>query len=364
MGQNKFCRHISNSLYLQPRNDKRLTAAPCCWFLKNETVVMTTEDVQHYQQQVKQITDYSGGQCDNCLLREQYGFRKSIRQKGFEIFNESDGEDLINLEVQIDNRCNAACIMCSEQFSTQWKTLNNKLKGISITSKFNPSSFYVENIIKGLDLSKLRYLQFVGGEPFYTSTHLDVLKLVPHPENVFLRYTTNNSIFPTDEIFQEWKKFKKIGICVSLDDVADRFEYIRWPLQWHQVDSNIKKYLSLKDQNISVTINCTLNPLSIWYHNELVEYLSNLFEVEDPYESGILFIDYTKWSKVDLDRCPDDLRESVYQKFGPDHRVSKMLSGMNQDMYEPMTQWLATQEKLRGCKPWQEVFPEMTAYFK
>jgi MoaA/NifB/PqqE/SkfB family radical SAM enzyme len=317
---------------------------------------------------MNKITDYSSGDCNMCQLRENAGFKQSLRHSSFTKITEHDGDNLINLEVQMDNACNAACVMCSDNFSSQWKTLNRKEDS---SYRFGDTSVItahcMDNIIRKLDLSHLRELKFLGGEPFYTSTQLELLKIVPNPENVNLRYTTNGSILPDTETLEMWKKFKSIDLCFSIDGIGDRFEYVRWPLKWHQIDRNLRKLNDCKNYfNITVIrTGATLNPFLIFYLDELENYLADVYGVSiiELYEQRLLNIDFANFSKTDLACSPTALRSVVIDKYGSDHKVSKMMKAMDFQSHDFMISWLEKQEKLRNCMHWRDVFPEIVKYF-
>ena len=46
--------------------------------------------------------------------------------------------------------------------------------------------------------------------------------------------------------FDLWKKFDKVQISCSIDDLTDRNYYIRYPTKWIDVENNLNKLLQLK----------------------------------------------------------------------------------------------------------------------
>ena len=61
--------------------------------------------------------------------------------------------------------------------------------------------------------------------------HFDILEKCVEfgiAKDITLAYNTNGSIFPQDKI-ELWEQFKKVEIFVSIDDISERFEYIRFP---------------------------------------------------------------------------------------------------------------------------------------
>ena len=108
-----------------------------------------------------------------------------------------------------------------------------------------------------IDISKVTRLGIIGGEPFYNDFHVKILNMIPCPENVTLSYPTNGSIWPDDWIFELWSHFKKVIINFSIDDMYERFTYIRWPLKWSRVEENFRRFVSLlPDSNFQVRIHC------------------------------------------------------------------------------------------------------------
>jgi wyosine [tRNA(Phe)-imidazoG37] synthetase (radical SAM superfamily) len=359
--QNNFCRHISNSLFLKVLPDNRLTASPCCYFL-NEKQLVDFNDILAYKKEIVSLSTFDSGHCNKCKFREQSEFRESIRQQSFKLIPNTAGTDLVNLELQIDNECNAACIMCSEQFSSQWKKLNLKQKKVYDIVPSTSVEDHFHTFLKHLDLTKLQKLKILGGEPFYNKVHSNILQLIPHPENVTLQYVTNGSIFPEQSIIDSWKKFHKVVLVVSIDDIEQRYEYVRWPLKWHQLDKNLKSFVDLqKTINCKIFVNCTLNPLTIYYMKNLEQYLGLVFGQENL--DNHLRYDYAGFSNVNLSYCPENLSRDVIEKFGESHTISKILKTLSLEKNYRMIEWLENQENIRKCDSWKDVFPEIVHYF-
>ena len=85
-----------------------------------------------------------------------------------------------------------------------------------------------------------------------------------------MHYTTNGSIFPDTEWWDIWKYFKKVDIQLSIDGVGARFEYIRFPGNWNNLEKNVSDYkIKIKNcENMQLSISHTLGALNIFYLDE------------------------------------------------------------------------------------------------
>ena len=81
---------------------------------------------------------------------------------------------------------------------------------------------------------------------------------------VSLLYNTNATIF-SESVVRAWKKFKRVQICLSIDDIGERLEFQRFPAKWSRVEANIRKYLEHQDERIQLTLFCSVSVLNIFY---------------------------------------------------------------------------------------------------
>ena len=92
------------------------------------------------------------------------------------------------LETGISSLCNMACIMCGPRASSTIFSIQNPKKKV-------PKGFHESNDNINDDLSELRYLKFVGGEPMLEHKHDDLLEKVieqnENPKNLAIEYHTN-----------------------------------------------------------------------------------------------------------------------------------------------------------------------------
>lgn len=270
--QDKFCPHLDNSFYFIEKNN-RLLLQPCCW-VQNPGIEIKHNNSINISKIIskKAVLNNPQHYCKECLTREKFGYNESLRSWGKKIIpiNAEKNFPYI-LNFNFDNKCNAACVICTADRSSLWK------KELGLYFDDTLSDKYFEIISSSLNFDKVKNIQFAGGEPLLSENYKKILRLIPYPENVSIGYATNGSIYPDTDLLNIWKKFKNIYITFSIDGVGNVFDYIRWPLKWNKVSNNCKDYIELsKTYNINVKINFTVNPLNILDYKNLKNWVKTL----------------------------------------------------------------------------------------
>ena len=220
--------------------------------------------------------------CKRCWDDEDAGL-PSKRQLDWEyIFHKQDpGIDSLKvLSLPFGNSCNLACRTCGSSSSSGWiseaKKLKQYLPDIEI---FKHQKFYQDkNFIDKIKekSSNLLHVEFPGGEPFLAGIdeHLDFLDyLIDNgSDTISLHYMTNATIFPKKEFWDRWKKFKKVDIQLSIDGIEEKFEYLRWPGKWQEVNENIKLFTAITSPNLQISVSHTVSIFNIFYLPEFIKW--------------------------------------------------------------------------------------------
>ena len=358
---NKFCRYLSNSIRIEYGQLR-----PCCWF--NQSVNLNdTVAVTDFLSNVESIDQWNIHTCSECLMREhnkEYSPRlESFKRKSLEGI--TDNSKAI-IEIQIDRDCNAACLICSSSNSTTWEKYENKINNISIREVIDhkPAMLaYIEQIVKAVDFSQAKELLFLGGEPLRTDSHLELLKLIKHPENISIRYTTNGSYRPTDDVLKEWRRYKEVRVQFSIDGTEEHFNYLRWPLQWSQVENNLKFLQTKPLDNIVISpFSYTVTPFSLYYHDRYIQWATDLFG-----DGEAMLGKHGPWQPrgdiaMSLTAVPPELQTVIREKYGVNHYISKLLEPYNPSSLTKFQEYVNYHDQHRQTN-WREVFPEMVKYF-
>jgi len=360
---NDFCKYLSNQIRVEYGQLR-----PCCWFTDSVDVTIS-KDVAGFQNDLNKIVDWktAGSRCDECKIREEKKLF-SPRLQSFEraAFRNVSDDSKVSLEIQIDKDCNGACLVCGPWNSTTWEKYNNKIKNIPIREVANPkiaSDEFVRELTRIIDFSSTREILFLGGEPLRTDSHIQLLQNIQTPEQTIVKYTTNGSYRPDAKTLETWSRFKEIQLQFSIDGIGEHFNYLRWPLQWSQVEDNLRFILDLPSDYIQLTkFSYTTTPLSLYYHNRYEEWANNFFQGTKHKDMFVKPWQPRGETPMRLSATPPRLQHAIKEKYGPDHAIFKLLEPFNLKQYVSFINYLRYHDKHRQTK-WQDVFPEMQEFF-
>lgn len=247
------------------------TWRPCCRFRGGPSLDVTEVPFNEYRNSKFYqgiLKDMETGWAEGCLKCKQEEERghNSLRQKSNQILEGSEG--ITYIELSLSNECNLACKMCCADYSTTWNKLiinNKKLKEYH-HPKSQPQ-IDVETVFKGVDLSKLRHIKYLGGEPFITPQIKDLFEFLEINniiQNVMFTCNTNVTLFPKKwEIYLS--KFKKVNIELSIDGYGKVNDYIRYGKSWDTIYDNFLKWVDYRDRskNIEVHIFTTVQAYNL-----------------------------------------------------------------------------------------------------
>lgn len=341
----KYCRHLSNTYrFTWPG----VQYTPCCWVPS----VPIDKNVTELRKEIEsKVLSDPEKYCYECIRREKTPYNLSTRQQAkFKIpADVPDGVPVL-LDFQIDTTCNAACVICSPQVSSLWR------KQIDPNYKLETYGKQHDEILNSLDLSHVKFIQFFGGDPLASDTHIKILKAMPDPSKIGIYYSTNGSIYPSQEVLDLWDQFMDVEISFSIDDVGDRFHYIRWPLNWEKAQQNILRF-SNNDVVDRITILCTINPLNAYYFDELESWVENNLKNNEKFYDLCLNACSGTW---DVSATPDWLRDKIKRKYNNDHKLIALLDSHpeNKDQWYNLMSDIEKLDKQRNLSS-KDIFKEV-----
>jgi MoaA/NifB/PqqE/SkfB family radical SAM enzyme len=244
---------------------------------------------------------------------------------------------VVNLDLRFGNLCNQKCVMCSPQHSNQWYddfiALDFDRSGMTTykkgrfkeygfvrdehgKTKFNEMARWWETERWWSQFEeiapRLRYIYFTGGEPLLVPAQLECLdRLVERgfAKDIQLRYDTNLSVI-NPKIIDRWKNFKKVFLCVSMDETYERYNLIRNP-------GNYDKFLN--------------NLIEISKNKIEIHYLSSCIGIATPYamirtlpvadvfgvRANYRFLEGPKW--LDIRHYPKAAKVEIISKLQQAH---------------------------------------------
>jgi len=275
------------------------TVRPCC--LADDEIVddhnvkfnlrsADLRQVQHSQHMTQLRQQFLNGEqpntCRKCWNEERAG-RTSKRMHTLDRLKHviqdedwtKDAKPLIFLDLKLGNICNLKCRICGSWSSSQYAA-----EEIKWTPREQQKQTFAYEMLQAgnwprqspefwqqidQQINNIRYIEFTGGEPFMIQEHFDMLQGIVDrgiASQVEIHYNTNGTHYP-EAAAEIWRHFKTVEIAVSVDDVAERFEYQRTNAKWTEVLINLSKFKQLRSQLSNIQLQCciTVNIFNIRY---------------------------------------------------------------------------------------------------
>ena len=234
-GQIKTC-CASDPNMLSPRNDDNTLKED------NRTIIerLQSDTIKDVRASIKQGILHPK-YCRNCIDNEDAGFgserdwHNNISPDFDCATAELDDYKPALIDVRWNNTCNLACTYCSGYFSTKWASIMGENRNQTIKSDYQDIIDYIE-----LNSDTVKEVALVGGEPLMMKENDRLLDILP--DHVLITVITNlTTDFESMPVPQKLLKRSKVGWSMSVDNIKDRFEYVRWGSTWKRFDSNVRK---------------------------------------------------------------------------------------------------------------------------
>ena len=317
-------------------------------------------------------------ECFRCWDEEKAG-KKSLRQRQLEYYP-NDYRDFIKSGMWLSgpkttvfktsNVCNLACRSCggwdtntytqeghyyADTYSTKVVVDGEETVGNRFIPLLPPKHM---DFMRFIDISQnLEKIDFFGGEPFLNITQLDLLEYLADrglSKNITLFYSTNCTNQPTDRLKRAWDKFRRIEISVSIDGIADQFEYLRWPGKWQEflaVLDHIKRLPDQLDCEVYRMAGLTVSLLNAWDVGPTEQWIRR--------EIGDIYINMVNSPRyLNLHVAPDHVKSKYRQRV----TNSEVLGYLDIEPFDPLSWkqfiiWTKRQDLYRN-QDFSKTFPD------
>lgn len=248
-------------------------------------------------------------ECHRCWDLEDVG-AVSLRNEMNEKFQIND-KKIRYIETAFSTHCNLTCRMCNEDFSSKWKQLiNPNIKPDLVIDNFDLNKY-------DSDLSELRLVKLVGGEPMIDKQHVPFLEKLIHKSSaseIELEYHTNATVSPSKQVIEFWKQFSKVTIIFSIDGIGEVNEILRPPHKWETVVKTIDFFKSITGVNFNFKIHTVISILNIKRLHEVIGYSIQEFGAESIVFD---FLEYPKHLSVQNTTIKENLTAFVTDNYLP-----------------------------------------------
>jgi len=213
----------------------------------------------------------------------------------------------------LDNICNSACQTCHSGLSTKIGSLSSK--DYEKVNNYETFFTFPQDRICEVDVN--------GGEPTASPNYKKLLKNLPKSVKI-VRINTNGS-----KVIAELEELLSQGIRVivtlSFDGVGNVHNYVRWPVLWENFNSNVKKYITLRETYSNLRLNfwTTVSSLNVGDLKNIIDYATQQ-QIDHAYgfciRPDVLDIRHenklTVAAKESLSKIDNELLNSIANKCG------------------------------------------------
>jgi len=209
--------------------------------IKNSTIesALSNEKLKEIRTTIKS-GELHKEHCEICILasKNKIGSEKDWHNSLNDDFNietaNIDYQFPVIFDARWNNTCNSACTYCSSFFSSKWASLLSEHESKPVKHYKDEIKLFFSN-----NSDRLKTVAMVGGEPLLINENSDLLELIPSHATVDV--ISNLSIDVTkSNVFEKLLSRKKVNWHVSMENIGERYEYVRQESKWQRVLDNLK----------------------------------------------------------------------------------------------------------------------------
>lgn len=191
----------------------------------------------------------------------------------------------VDLQIDLGNTCNGACIMCSPTYSSKLANDYTQL------NKIEPALFdvfphlrnwtddpaLVDKFVNELsELPNIKYIHFLGGETLYLKgfyTICNRLIDLGMAKDISIGTTTNCSVY-NEELEHIIKNFKHVHLGLSIESFHAVNDYVRWPSNILDVTDHITNFIKLRTEtDMHLSLRITPNIFTAYHLDTVFEFM-------------------------------------------------------------------------------------------
>ena len=197
-------------------------------------------------------------------------FRSSPHLPVFEYSNDMQGASShfpTDLQIDLGNTCNSACIMCDPTASSRLVADYKKLTKLDSKLFVEPQPYrswtedqeVVDRFVQELQsFPYIRYIHFLGGETLYNQAFYDICEHLDG-HDLIVGTTTNGTIYD-ERIERLIPRVQEFHLGISIESVTPLNDYIRYPGPTDRILENICKFVALRDRYPSLKLELRITP--------------------------------------------------------------------------------------------------------
>jgi MoaA/NifB/PqqE/SkfB family radical SAM enzyme len=231
--------------------------------------------------------------------------------------------DLHTVDVRWTNLCNFACVYCGPEFSSKWSTELKIHPKVPDQQQLMDFKNYIYD-----HAGQLKHVYLAGGEPLLMKENLILLEKLNPDANI--RINTNLSKVDT-RVFEAICEFPNVHWTVSVETLAQEFEYIRHGGSWTDFLDNLNKINQLGHKISFNMLHFLLNYNSVF---DCVDFLKDLGFHNNSFVIGALLSP----EYLNIRHLPQNVLNSVKSKL--QDRIDQKPGYLLEDSYRNMLHYI------------------------
>ena len=125
-------------------------------------------------------------------------------------------------------------------------------------------------------IEQSHWINLMGGEPFITKRQHDILQYCVDKDiakDKTIYYNTNCAQSVPGKTLELWKHFKHIHLDLSIDDMNERVEYIRYPVKWDQFIKFLNWCDNDTNDNVTIEVLPSIANYNIYYYPDFIDWM-------------------------------------------------------------------------------------------
>jgi len=264
----------------------------------------------------------------------------------------------VDLQIEIGNTCNSACIMCAPKHSSKLVKDYEKLHHLDQTlfpiyqigKNWTDDKKLIEKFVREIgELNNIKYIHFLGGETLYIKSFYDIcnqLIKTGQSKTISLGTTTNCTVANAD-LENIIRNFQHVHLGLSVESFHKVNDYVRYPGDINDITRNINTFLKLREEtDLHLALRITPNILTIYHIDTVFEFmLENKITAEscnflqDP---KCLRIEYLPIDLVNDIRSKIDL---IINKYNLKETNQTIINERRKDLIDPVINQLIFEYK-------------------
>lgn len=201
--------------------------------------------------------------CVGCQERNWYSEFSNIR-----VDSEST-LTLHSLDFRWSNTCQLNCMYCNENWSSSWAALKQNSETYRVKNNKH-KLFELVNSQK----NQIKRVSLLGGEPLLMKENIEVLDMLPNDVGIDI-FTNLNVDIENNLIFSRLIERSNVNWYISMENIGNKFEFVRRNSCWKQQVINIELLLKRSQSKFTPTIQSQFCVYSATSISELYQWANN-----------------------------------------------------------------------------------------